>query len=400
MIKQTYDSVYGTKVRIASKHMEEMVAVLQDLLEVIDMQNQPDNHMTEFFVEELFQQISIRLVLSSHSLKKLQGRITNNLPTARTTDEVGNFPDTIISSKECRIKIVSLIAIIDELALVSDKVKNSVNEKADMAESIQLIREHNISQYIQTTKETVLCITEFESILKDAIDWGKRRFEDDIDRMLRITHSEQLRDKFNDEIFQVSNNKELLNQLLQQFWVGKIAVNVFLHSLVAMQGTSGVPLTIEKLVTRIEGDLLEPLGERVRDVKDKTGKFYEELFMYVGKLHPFYKSNHFHLRGLYILLLHGIKPDLKNPEKTILVGEDYRTVWHAADNMEHVVKHVMPAHIRYLVDGFCRPLMDIIDITKRQLADIERRFLDLSAEAKSISEKYSADQLLEEEFVK
>lgn len=79
--------------------------------------------------------------------------------------------------------------------------------------------------------------------------------------------------------------------------------------------------------------------------------------------------------------------------------EAYRDVWKVDDDLRRVASDIMPRHLRQLVDGFCRPLIDIIDITERQLGDVEKNLKELSQQTRAAYDKLTRERRMDQEFV-
>ncbi len=95
----------------------------------------------------------------------------------------------------------------------------------------------------------------------------------------------------------------------------EITVSQFIDDLVETQGSTGMPVPIENFQKTVHQYLIHPLRDRIKEVKDKASKYFEELFHQVSKLSPFYKPEDLHIRGSYLLMLQGQKPDMKDPQK-------------------------------------------------------------------------------------
>ena len=395
-VQKAYDTIYGRVVTATKKHLEENVAALHDLQEYVELNPRIDKSLHETFLAGMYDFINMKLILSSESLKNLQKRLSGLSELPEIAELYGFLPTSILAKQEdCSKAIENTVLSFDNLiAVIMEDITSSNNSR-----DFTILKPSEIAFHIKNAEFIVTCLTTYSKVLEDITEWSKKRFSEDIDRMLRISQAEQISGNFEAEIIALQEAESHMHMLLEKYMQSNVSVIEFYNELVGGQGSTEQPVTIDKFKAFVNDHLILPLENRIKETKEKSEKYYEELFLQVSKLAPFYKAHDLHLRASYVLLLWGLVPDKKDPQKIIVGTEDYRRVWRVDDSLIHVAENVMPRHVRWLVDRFFQPLTEIIDGTKKQLNEISRKLELRAHEAREARAMFQSKRNMQEKFV-
>lgn len=165
------------------------MSLFKDLLEYVELNPQIDPSLNEAFMTGMYDFINMKMILSGETLKSLLAKLNGqNLPQLSAEIEGGLPTMTILSDKAgCLQQISQIIAtfgsVVDEIMSVTTSNRTLV---------FQILKPSNIRDYIDGSNRIVDCITDYSAIVADIQLWKKKRFNDDVDRLIGITQDEQV----------------------------------------------------------------------------------------------------------------------------------------------------------------------------------------------------------------
>ncbi len=155
----------------------------------MELNPQIDSTLNEAFMTGMYDFINMKMILSGETLKSLLGKLTgNNLPQLSAELEGGLPTMTILSDKaKCLQQINYVIStfgsIVDDIISVSSTNRTAV---------FTILKPNDIRKYIEHSNSIADCITDYSAVIAEIQLWKKKRFNDDVDRLIGITQDEQV----------------------------------------------------------------------------------------------------------------------------------------------------------------------------------------------------------------
>lgn len=188
--------------------------------------------------------------------------------------------------------------------------------------------------------------------------------------------------------------------LFKRYTLDNISVDEYLDTLHHFFNldTTGIPTQIDEFMNNIADDLLSPLLERLDEVQEKMKKYYEELFLRLLKLKPFFRKFHFSNMSQYASIMRSPFPNLEHPDKYLTSLPAHRKPTEAEDK-ESFFHTTLPGLMKKGVTQYCEILQEIIDETKKDLDTMRGKILPIANTVRDAHSKFKKVSAMETSFV-